>query len=278
MIRHSISPQSGTVGDIFTYQMTASQVDKLPVLATENKGDFQILSRRVEAKGKGGGHDFILTYQVAIYKVGEAVFPTQTVQIQENGQTRTVFLPALPVSIHSVVTQDLKTAALKDIAAPLRLSISWKPYVLSGLAFILCGILGYLAYKKWKKKYEKKALIQPDFKTPSEKALEALQTLKEKEYLGQGLIKLHYLALTEIMKHYFSELFDMSLADMTTDEVVTFLSHKLDEQTLRRVKNLLQSSDLAKFANDQLTLQEHQDNWERALESIKRTTPAGGSL
>lgn len=264
---HQVSPQIATIGDVLTYQCIATVDAGLsltsPISSSNTLGDFQILHRQTISKTAGGHTVYTFTYQIAAYKTGALAVPTLNT------------LPALPVTIQSVVTQDLKTAAIKDIADPLHLSINWKPYILSGLGLIVLIVGMVCAYKKWKKKTGQGLFSEPviDLRTPAQKAREALDALKEKNYLAKGQTKIHYLLMTEIMKQYFSELFHASLADMTTDECLQFLRSKCDEQTLRRIKNLLQSSDLAKFAKYSPTDPENEENWERAFDVIKRTSP-----
>ena len=264
---HQVSPPVATIGDVLTYQCIATSDVGLavasPISSANALGDFQILNRHETSKTEGAHTVHTFTYQIAAYKTGNLVVPTQGA------------LPGLPVSIQSVVTQDLKTASIKDIADPLHLPITWKPYILWALALaLIVGALIY-AYKKWRKNkqpgFASEAMF--DLRSPAQKAREALQSLKDKNYLLQGQIKTHYLEMTEIMKHYFSDLYHASVADMTTDECLQFLKGKCDEQTLRRIKNLLHSSDLAKFAKYSPTDPENEENWERAFDVITRTSP-----
>ena len=68
-------------------------------------------------------------------------------------------------------------------------------------------------------------------------AQEALQNLKSKAYIEKGLVKNHYVELTEILRHY------------TTDETLALLKdHNLEAKLLEQITDLLVEADLVKFA------------------------------
>lgn len=125
------------------------------------------------------------------------------------------------------------------------------------LLWVLIGllVLGVLLYwfvfrKNPLTEAEKEALLPP-----YDRALLELKRLENSRYLIQDEYKQYYSELTDIVRSYLEEDVHVSALESTTDQLIAKLEMmkdagelKLDEDTIRQFKKVLQTSDLVKFA------------------------------
>lgn len=143
------------------------------------------------------------------------------------------------------------TNAIFDIKEPRELPFNFaeaQPYIWSGLAFLL--LLGFILFlfKKLSNKTSKKR--KEIILIPCEiEASEALKQLESKDYITNGLVKSHYVELTEILRHYFDREFEIDTLESTTEETIELLKEKeLDRILIEQISTLLVEADLVKFA------------------------------
>jgi hypothetical protein len=143
------------------------------------------------------------------------------------------------------------TNAIFDIKEPREVPFNFaeaQPYIWSGLAFLL--LLGFILFlfKKLSNKTSKKR--KEIILIPCEiEASEALKQLESKDYITNGLVKSHYVELTEILRHYFDREFEIDTLESTTEETIELLKEKeLDRILIEQISTLLVEADLVKFA------------------------------
>jgi len=155
-----------------------------------------------------------------------------------------------PVSFRvNLVEVDLKKD-IKDVKDPLKIPYNWKElllWILIALVVIGTIIYFYLRYKKKKSGLadEEKIIKLP----PHITALNRLRKLREEQLWQQGLVKEYHSRITEIIRVYFEERFNLPALEMTTAETLSKLNkNKEAEVILTTVKNFLTNADLVKFA------------------------------
>ncbi len=143
------------------------------------------------------------------------------------------------------------TNAVFDIKEPLDVPFNFaeaQPYILITLALLLLIVLiVFLVKKYWKKTkdVEEKIILIPC----EIEANEALNTLQAKAYLTKGLVKTHYIELTEIVRRYFDREFEIDTLESTTDETLDLLKQvHVAPALLKQIGELLREADLVKFA------------------------------
>jgi len=135
-----------------------------------------------------------------------------------------------------------------DIKGPLALPSSFTfIFIFLALVFVIAAIVfGILFFLK--KRKEKIESIPP--KPAHEIAYEALEALKQKNYITQGKIKEHYEELSFIIRYYLENRFDLRAPEMTTEEFME--KAKETELLSSKHKNLLKEflthCDMVKFA------------------------------
>lgn len=143
------------------------------------------------------------------------------------------------------------TNAIFDIKQPREVPFNFseaQPYIWGGLALLLLFILIFFLIKKFSNKTAEK--VEKIMLIPCEiEANEALKQLELKEYITKGLVKAHYVELTEILRHYFDREFELDTLESTTDETMALLKEaRLEPKLQQQIGDLLVEADLVKFA------------------------------
>lgn len=146
----------------------------------------------------------------------------------------------------------------KDIKKP------WKvPYTLKDILILVYGnpiswviIALLLALMIWyesrgyKLKREKAEApqINPPI-PPIERALTALTVLSKEKLPESGQYKLYYTKMTDILRHYIEEVKHVSVMEMTSTELIDYIELLGHQDLTTKLKRILKTANLAKFAN-----------------------------
>ncbi len=119
------------------------------------------------------------------------------------------------------------------------------PFVL--IVLLLAIAIFLFIYFRKKKRIAETPALPP--RPPEEIALEALNALLEMKLIEQGLIKQHYIRLSDIIRKYIEVKFKVPTLDRTTWELYQEMRAKRIERKLTdRIRDFLEDCDLVKFA------------------------------
>lgn len=170
----------------------------------------------------------------------------------------------------------------KDVKGIVEVEYSWKEFILASLKWLLLSIafaIGLIFLARYlKKRNEDTALANDSIEKiiipPHITALEQLSNLKQDELYTQGLVKEHYVKLTDILRNYIENQFDIQATDETTDEILAELKriniHKKDRSSLSKVLRL---ADFVKFAKAKPTVFDHENSLKKGIEFVEKTKP-----
>ncbi|MFD1293018.1 hypothetical protein ACFQ5N_04130 [Lutibacter holmesii] len=140
--------------------------------------------------------------------------------------------------------------------------------------FIIVAVILYFIFRKKVKKEAPVVYIEP-----IQEALQRLKELDEKELLKQNKVKVYYSELTNIVRTYIEKDINIPALESTTDELIdTILDFNessnlgISKETIKELKEVLQSADLVKFAKSKPIVEEirgHRNISERILQSLK---------
>jgi len=104
-------------------------------------------------------------------------------------------------------------------------------------------------------------------------ALDALKALEGKQLWQQSQTKEYYSELTHILREYLEGRFDVQALEMTTRQITTQLGKRNDFDKVRakELGNLLQLSDLVKFAKARPAEELHTEGLERVRSFVRET-------
>ena len=164
-------------------------------------------------------------------------------------------------------------AELKDIKPPINAPYGWSdiwPFLLG----ILLVILIYFLLKKYvfvKKKTEVKR--KPEIIIPPDViALNELATLKDKELWQSGKLKQYHSEISEILRTYLEDRFQILALELPTYDILQSLRNKgMQSEDLHTLTTILQRADLAKYAKSKPTDSENDESMSQSVGFVRNT-------
>lgn len=175
----------------------------------------------------------------------------------------------------NTVQVDTSAAKLKDIKAPFDEPFDWKwylPYVYTALAILAAVIIILLIISKIQK--NKPVEIIPEKpKTPAHiTALASLEKIKEEAIWKDNKIKEYYSEITDTVRLYIEERFNINALELTSDEIIQiFKSQVIDSESKSKLYQILTLSDFVKFAKQIPIEAEHTLTLNNAFDFVKGT-------
>ena len=184
------------------------------------------------------------------FKLDSLTVPPFRISYSKSGDSTKYFTVTDSLKL-IVIPPTLDSAATyRDIKPPIEVPLKWKDiaeyslYVL--VAIILCLLVYYLFNRK------KKIIIVEEEKIilpPEVIALQQLEELEKEKLIEKNEVKLFYSRISDLLKIYFESRFSFLAVEQTTNEILYELKVKIpDKELYSAIKELLQTSDLVKFA------------------------------
>jgi len=176
----------------------------------------------------------------------------------------------LLLNVQTVILEE--GAELKDIKQPMEAPIGWSdiwPWLLGiiALALIVFLLKKYVFNKKEGIEIEKPKVIIPADIT----ALQQLVKLDEAQVWQTGNIKQYHTEISEIIRRYTENRFSFIALELATDEIISELKSKVNNEQLASITILLQRADLAKFAKSKPDEDENKESMQLAKHFIGQT-------
>ncbi|MBK9733964.1 MAG: hypothetical protein IPO92_02925 [Saprospiraceae bacterium] len=191
------------------------------------------------------------TIKIAIYNMGvfdipgpEVICDPKSESLPVAGKSLTVRLP------ESIMKQDsIAFNPINDIMREKANISDYLIYLYSFIGLLIMTMVGYYFYKIKKKKESIAVVPEMTILLPHEKALQALVMLDQKQLWQKGEIKMYQTDLTDIIRHYIEDRYQVNAPEMTTDEITASLRKlDFDVEYSDDLREILQIADLVKFA------------------------------
>jgi len=267
------------VGDFINYEIevvTRKNIEVISPSLPDTLTQLELIAREEpvfteDEKLKTTIYSFIL----AGYDSVRAVIPAVAVMYRYVNDTsyKKIITDSVVVNIHTVPVSTAEE--IKDVKSPIIIPYNWNWLLLWVAVAIFLIAAGYFSYKKYKQKkleqpVEKKIIIIP----PHVKALAALENLESEQLWQKGFIKDYHSRITEIIRNYFEERFDLPAMELTTTETIEHLKNiKENDIILDITYNFLSNADLVKFAKFQPLETVNEEMMKQAKEIIQSTIP-----
>jgi hypothetical protein len=166
------------------------------------------------------------------------------------GETeRTLETEPIELSVTSLGADDPR-AQLRDVAGPVELprarASSWL-WAGVAAALVLAAAIAVIILAR---RRQRGAAVVERHRAPHEIAFDALRALREKDYIGRGLVTAFYIELSAILRWYIEQRFGLHAPEQTTEEFLADIARDgvfdLPRRTL--LKSFLEHCDLVKFA------------------------------
>jgi hypothetical protein len=179
----------------------------------------------------------------------------------------------IPIFVHGVGVDT--TAEIKDIKPPLSVPITLAELLPYLIGIVILGLLILAIYYFVKRKKNVVAEIYNTPKRPAhEIALEALQSLESEKLWQRGEVKLYHSKLSDIIRTYIENRFNILAMESTTYEILEDLNRKnINGSLTHNLQEMLTTADLVKFAKGQPLPNENDTCLKHAYNFIQQTIP-----
>lgn len=195
--------------------------------------------------------------------------------------TDTSWSEALTLNIVQPFEMDSTDIAITDIKNVYRAPIWWwgiLRWLVLALALAGIGIGGYFLITYLRNRYgkapEQTAPKEP-LRPAEEIALEKLDIIREQKIWQSGQIKEYHTQLTDVVREYIAQRFNVSSTEQTSDETLRAMRPLLNEQKdlYEQLRKMLTLADLVKFAKWTATPDENEMSLRNAYVFVKETIP-----
>lgn len=233
------------------YQFTSKSPFKPQFLVDTFRqlGSFEVLTVDVDSAETETGYQYLLNFTLINFEEGQELLPPHFFAFEVDGETQEVRSPPYPYFIKTPEIQAEED--IKPIAPPKSIPFGWRDLLAYWWIFALILLTGALVWWIYHKKQQPKRKLEvPQEKQipPHEEAYAAIQRLKKEKVWESGEYEVFYVKLSQILRQYLERRYDIQATKSVTKEIIAALGENLDETQQNEVNQLLQKSDLVKFA------------------------------
>lgn len=276
LAHHQLTPPTASIGDALTYTLVVTTDASCRLLSPMvfDHAPFTLLDYAVQEFDRDHCHVYQLTAQVALYELGAFEIASKNLTFLIQNSQKNLVLPTLQIKIVPLIKGTIEGKMIRDIQPQMALPIYWRGYLWLLFGIIILSAAAFVWWRWYRKRVLKPEGTEPvrivDLRTPHEIAMADLDALLVKKLLEQRQLKQFYFCLTEILKRFLSAVCHEKILEMTTYELVRFFEPQLEITLFKRLKKVLDNSDLVKFACYEPAAQEHQENIDRVRDVIDR--------
>lgn len=214
----------------------------------------------------------IFWFLLDTYETGKHTIPGTAVRYRDKGseEWQETITNEVELEVKSILGDETENADIKDIKGPVGFPNRLYLYILSGtaIAAVIAAVVFFILKRK-KKAVETVAPPRP----AHELAYEALTELEKKDYPGTGRIKEYYIALSDIVRRYLENRFQLRAPEMTTEEFLLSVrqSKELNSDQKGLLREFLSHCDMVKFARYNPETSEIEKSHSSALRLIDQT-------
>ncbi len=243
------------IGDPIVYSLKAVFNNDIEVtwpVFHDTIGSFGIISVSDVDSGTEDGKKY-LSQEITFthFDSGQQVVPPLAIAFRKKNDTafKYIFTDTFQVHVHTLPVDTSK--AIRPIKAIMNAPVSFRellPYLLI-LTAILIGIFLYIYLKRKKANRPFPWIKQKPKLPPHVVAFSELRKLEDEKLWQKGDIKPFHIRLTDIIRIYIEDRFEVPAVESTTPEILSFLNDLIENRELvASMKSLLELSDLVKFA------------------------------
>lgn len=245
----SVSENLLSVGDRVTVKIivkTTEDIDQISV--TEDEGQYEIMEERPPQKREQSDYSvFEKEVILSFFKLGDFDIGPFTVSLfKGEKQVDSKKTNSVPVTVKTVLEEQDKD--IKELKSPI--DIKGDPfYVLKYVVLALAvGILVGLLIAWWQRQKTETPAPQITL-TPLEELEKRIKDLWDLRLFDKGKVKMHFIELTRIAKHFLFRNYGFQAEDFTTYETMNSLQGKEKEPVLLdSFRFIFNTADLVKFA------------------------------
>ncbi len=186
--------------------------------------------------------DGVITQEFVITAWDSGSYFIPAIAFSENSKTE-----ALLLNVQTIILAE--DAELKDIKQPIEEPIGWSDIWPWLLGILILSLIIFIVKKYIFNKNKPSIIIKPKVIIAADiSALKELNALEKAKIWQEGNVKEYHSQISEIIRRYTENRFDFIALELGTDEIISELKSKVNNEQLTSINILLQRADLAKFA------------------------------
>ena len=256
----NIKIQWPTVGDTLTGKIEVVSVSPIDTTFPDKSNSAKIFQHQ----------------QIIVSAYDSGYFAIPPFKFVVNGDsTNALYTENFLLEVHTVPT-DSSATKLKDIKPLFEETFNWRWYknhIYAGIGLLLLIVAVILITRHYTKKQQQVVMEPEKPKIPAHiTALAALEKIREEQVWKEGYVKEYYSAISEAVRLYIEERFNVNALESTTDEIMkAFRSQVVDPVSKEKLQQLLSLSDLVKFAKQFPIESEHVFTLQNAFDFVNGT-------
>lgn len=250
----NVDKARATIGDKINYKITVDFPENIEVFfpETEDKvGGLAVKDFAVSDIERDNGRiTRELSYVLETYKTGSYIIPAFDIKYKEKLKSEVEVAKTPEIFIEIVTMLDADASDVRGIKPPVSLDKRYfKLYIIIAIVFgvlLLAAIVLHYIYRR--KEGETESVLEP--LSAHQIAYNELESLRAMDLVSKGQIKEYYYRLSNIVRHYIENRFDLMAPDRTTEEFLAEMAvtGKLSEVHKELIGNFLEHCDMVKFA------------------------------
>ena len=283
-VRASIDSTDIKIGEQAQIRLDiVSSTDEEFVFPTLKQGDelvkgLEILAiSEVQNSTDNGKFKKLRDYLVTAFDSGAYVIPPFILTKKDSSKFQS---NELSLNVHTIA-EPLKDGEFKDIQPNYEPSLDWVKILLTILGIIV-GLAPtvFVIYYSIKNRGKGNEKFIPDHAanqnvirlTPTEQALKELERIKEEKIWKKGQEKEYYTQITDVLRIYLNERFEIATLERTSSEILESLRFIEDADPVRdKLRQIFSVSDMVKFAKVNPTNDENELSIVNAFFVVKQT-------
>lgn len=267
----TVDPSTATVGDrlVLSVRVVAEGDVQISSPAVGGSlGIFEVAAAESDASEDASSRVRVFRYTLVPFEVGVATIPALSVPYRiGRGPSKSQSTPEILVTVRSVLPPEAKDIrGLKGRLPQVPNEWFWGPLAAAG---VLGALFYFLLIRR------RLGAVLPPAPPPRPAHVLALEALERLEKNIVGPAKPYYSRLTEIWRAYLEARFGLPALERTTGEIAQSLKNlPVTAEQKRRIRELLDVSDLAKFAKTEPENEERLTHLDLVRSFVESTVPA----
>lgn len=282
IVRASVDTTKALIGQTIHVKVEMSQPRNLKVdwYQTDTLEQLEIISRSEIDTVNTTDQNILLRsqdYTVSAYDSGLYTIPSFTFSYKVPGNDKEFIASSDPLKVEFYLVPVDTTKAIHDILPVKEVPYDWTFILLIAGGCLVLLVIAYFIYRYFKNRpvQEKVEVPVPVITRPAhEIALEALKALEDQKQWQQGHVKLYYTILTDILRQYIFNRWNINAMEMTSDEILSNgFMNLLKSEEREMLGFILKLADLVKFAKVKPLASEHEQSMRYAYHFVQHTIP-----
>lgn len=214
---------------------------------------------------------WILSRTYLLTSFDSALYTIPPVEVKCQGHTYSS--DPLGLKVQSVEVDTLHPDNIREPYGPVALPFEWDAhFIMQALGLWILIVVFIICYSRLLKREPLKRRITVTPPPPAHQvALHAIEEFKGRTADSEEELKRYYDELTDVLRTYIKERFDIDAMEMTTPQLIAALMNSEDPTALHDLRELLETADLVKFARLQTTATENDRSLMHAMEYVNQT-------